>query len=142
MKYTTVCGDGVENLTRRVNRAIVDGWEPVGGIFVLNGGGIQEFYQSLVWKSPTETVDCEDEEDDAPHVREIVLDDDGDTEEWCTTYRIVDIDGALIKSGLEVWDDAVFIASSMITKTGKCYKVEEVKIRDMTPSYLLRSKKS
>lgn len=46
--YKLIGGDEIVDFEERVNLAIEDGYEPIGGVSVFNGAGKLFFFQALV----------------------------------------------------------------------------------------------
>lgn len=47
MRYEVVWNANVNQLAQIVNKEIIDGWEPIGGICVVAGSG---YYQAMIRK--------------------------------------------------------------------------------------------
>ena len=48
MRYTTICVATLEEMDKRVNAMIADGWTPLGGIAVVSNVIDYKFIQALI----------------------------------------------------------------------------------------------
>lgn len=63
MEYKIVSGVMIEELERRVQSMIDEGWDPIGGMVMSPDGSM--YYQTMIWE------EFDDEEDDDLDNREL-----------------------------------------------------------------------